>query len=226
MAKTPRFSPEEKQKIGQLWVTSVAGTTLVILLQSIGHDWSSWTIWPAISVGHIDWGFTADRIVRYLFAISFATYLVLAYLANEARADPSPWLGITFDIIQSLAVFGALAALGFVTQDFALFGTSLHLPFAFAFAAIAINAGFTFCRHFFDTERGDNWLSVQIVRGLVMAFAFLAILYVWYWGPRSIGTARGWPGTLFFIVLSYFGLYVYSVLAFRHRGRRPVSTQE
>lgn len=213
MKKTPKFSDDEIRKVGQLWVTSIAGTALVIVIQSIGEDWLHWAIWPKIQWLDIDWGFTADRVVRYLIAIWFGTYLVLAYLANEARPDPS-WLGIGFDIAQSILVFGVFAALGFVTQNFDLFSAQLYVPLASAFAAIAFIALGTLLRHL-RPPRTANWCSLQIVRAAVTLVALLAIWYLVCLGPRSTGVGRDWLGTLAFVLLSFLGLYIYSVFAFQ-----------
>ena len=57
MRFTPEFLADERGKFAQLWVTSVAGTALVIVIQAFGADWSAWRLDTAA----VDWTFTLDR---------------------------------------------------------------------------------------------------------------------------------------------------------------------
>lgn len=228
MAKWPRFTNLEIDNMGQLWVTSVAGTALVVIVQAIGEDWSAWTLRCVVSACAVDWPFTMDRLVRYLFAVWFGLYLLLAYLANEARPDASRW-GHLFDVTQSIATFSALAALGFVTQNFGLFAKELHLTFITAFGAIGFIAVYTFFRHLRSghantTPEWRVWRNLQVVRVLVAVVTVVAMAYEFGYASRTNGAESHWCARLIFLVLVYAGLYAYALLAFQGRaseaGRR------
>jgi hypothetical protein len=215
MHLSPTFLADERGKLAQLWVTSIAGTALVIVIQAFGADWSTWRINTAAA----DWSFMLDRLIRYAFAFWFGIYMVLAYLANEARPN---WTksGLFFDVAQSVLVFIALGMLGFVTQDFTSFGEDFKPPLYSTFGAILFIAGWTLVSHW-PKKGGDTKLAsfqrpLQFVRGGVAAVAVIALVFVWRHDAAAVaadGSGLGW--ILVFALALLAGLYCYAVAAFQ-----------
>jgi hypothetical protein len=219
----PKFSTEEIGKLAQVWVTGVGGTALVIVIQSIGEDYANWqgTLSP-------DWGFMLDRTIRYAFALWFGIYMVLAYLANEARSVET-WAGLIFDVIQSVFVFVALGLLGFVTQDFELFDGQLRVPLPVAFGAILLIGGWTFFSHLKEPKHEAKkkvWdkfqAPLQWVRCGVAIVSAAAFVYVLWRHPEPSIEEDGWAllGVLGFVIACLFGLYLYAVRAFQNDSVR------
>jgi len=217
----PKFTREQRVKIGQFWVTSVGGTTLVIVVQTFGQDWGQWRGWGyALAWSDIDWAFTLDRWVRYGLALWFGIYIVLAYLANEARPDSS-WKGLCFDVLQSLLTFVSLGVLGFVTQNFEVLRDRREGVLTVAFGAIGTIALWTFVMHHMEIRalgRDESWRKsqrpLQWIRFGVLVTACLAIGYVWCHSPKRVIDA--W--VLLFVCACLAELYLYCVFAFNQNS--------
>jgi hypothetical protein len=209
----PAFSAHQKAQMGQLWVTAVGGIALVIVIQTFGQDWGHWRAWTTVGWSGIDWTFTLDRWIRYGLALWFEIYMVLAFLANEARPSRS-WVGPLFDVIQSVLTFAALGMLGFVTQDFDVLRDRVECARTMAFAAILVIALWTLITHHFG-ERAAEGIEfhgpLQWVRLSAVVTSCIAIGFVWCHSSKLVVDVA----VLFFVLASLIELYVYSVFAFR-----------
>jgi hypothetical protein len=225
-----RLEQEEKNKIAQLWVTSVAGTALVIVIQTFGADWSEWE-WSLANLR-----FMLDRWIRYAFALWFALYLVLAFLANESRAVRD-WRGLLFDILQSIAIFVSLGLLGFVTQDFTLFeGKDFASPLIMAFGTIFGIALWTLWSHTEDKVPAfvdrDAWkpfqARLQKVRGWVAIGSAFSIALVILLQPDRFkkGDELDLALVFFCVVGCLVGLVCYARCAFHEKSFRDVPRYE
>jgi len=221
----PSFDKEERSKLAQLWITSIAGTALVIVIQSFGSDNKNWEI----DLSNPDMSFTFGRWIRYGFAGWFGIYMVLAYLANEARPVWT-WRGLIFDVVQSILVFVALGSLGFVTQKFDIFDGKLFVPLIVSFLVIAIIAGWTYRAHKTPPKLKDDlkekWEAfqrpLQKVRFTVAAMALLGLAIVFFRNPEpSIPEDACALAVVFGLVLfCLLGLYGYAVFAFQEGSFR------
>jgi preprotein translocase subunit SecG len=219
---SPTFMPDERGKLAQLWVTSVAGTALVIVIQTFGEDSASWKF----DFFNPDPSFMLDRMIRYLLALWFGIYMVLAYLANEARPV---WTktGLLFDVLQSVAVFIALGFLGFVTQDFKLFQGNLDWPLGGSFFTMFLIAGWTLASHSKAPKGEENekaWkdfqLPLQWVRGYVLVASLIPFLFVVCLPPISGTDSSELVGYLIAVLLCLLGLYGYAIFAFQKGSYR------
>jgi hypothetical protein len=224
MPLTPKFQTDELGKLAQLWITSVAGTALVIVIQSFGEDLSRWEG----TLSHANLGFMLDRTIRYAFALWFGIYMVLAYLANEARVVET-WTGLIFDVVQSVAVFIALGLLGFVTQDFGLFGGQLKVPLIAAFGTIFLIGAWTYGSHFkepTDAAKKEVWKKfqspLQKVRLRVAIVSFLGLAFACWHKPAPSKPDDGWALAIVLVLVGacLLGLYRYAVCAFQNDSPR------
>jgi hypothetical protein len=182
----PEFTEEQKVKIGQLWVTTVGGVALVVVIQAFGHDWSQWRLWTcAADWSPSNWDFTLGRWVRYGLALWFEIYMVLAYLANDERHHGSRW-GLFFDVSQSVLTFISLGELGFVTQDFGVLSrTALTLPF-FAIGFIGFWTLVTHCKGLRSLRDIKKPPLLQLIRLGAVVTASVAIGYIWWHGSEIV----------------------------------------
>jgi hypothetical protein len=228
----PHFTDDQKVKIGQLWVTSVGGIALVIVIQAFGQDWSHWWGWSTVGWSGICWKFTFDRWIRYGLALWFEFYMVLAFLANDVRGHRKPSPGLIFDVLQSVLTFVSLGMLGFITQDFD--GVRPERALKMAFFTVGFIGFWTFITHSTHSKKGERaskkrlfWQefgdSLQQVRFSALVIAVVAIGYLWRRGYKSLPDL----GAVLVLVLASLGvLYWYAVCAFLPGGRKADGAAE
>lgn len=198
------LSASNKVLIAQLWVTSVAGTGLVLILQSLGSDWSSWRWhWPW-QFASVEWGFTLDRLLRYALAVWFAAHLTIAYVLNEMLKDGRT-RSLRYDIVQSILGFCVFGSLGFVTQKFDPVAISPHYAFSSAFLAIALIGGLAWMHNRGDTAQ--TWPQRARAAAFIAALISSALTFVL--GPKSFEPVSRWWIVVVGVVLCWAALIWY-----------------
>jgi len=168
------LSTPNRVLIAQLWVSSVAGSGLVFILQAFGTDWRQWQF------GCWDWPFMIDRALRYALAFWFAAHLTIQYVLGDTSNAEEP-TSLVSDISQSILGFIALGSLGFVTQKFTIDSVAPE-EFAVPFVSIACIGGLTWLTHRQSRDR------CQRIRASAWWIGVVFVPIIYYFGPRSVGT--------------------------------------
>lgn len=191
-----------RRLLGQLWVSTMVGTAVVLILQQLGSDWSNWQ--SVFRGATLDWPYTLDRVLRYALALWFAMYLTVAYLINEEQEGARAW-GMFYDPVQSLATLIALGALGFLAQKFTALSCGLHWNFAIAFLAVALIAVPPVIRYWDDWGKSEE-RPVEVLRvaaaGIGILFGLAQLLcsalrvspdkFLWGWAWNTVGALGCW----------------------------------
>lgn len=170
----PFLNTTRRRALSQLWVSTMVGTAVLLVLQQLGKDWNAGQY--QLALRDMDWRFTLDLWLRYLLALWFAVYLAVAYLINEEQASPKAW-GLVYDPVQSLAVLIALGSLGFVSQQLDALRWGLHANFMGAFLGMALIALPPIVRYWSAEESGKS--RVQHLRFVAAASGIVGVAVPW-----------------------------------------------
>lgn len=203
------LNTSRRRALSQLWVSTMVGTAVLLVLQQLGKDWNAGSY--IVTWRDMDWRFTLDMWMRYLLALWFAGYLTIAYLINEEQVTFKAW-ALFYDPVQSIGVLVALGSLGFVGQQLDTLRWGLHASYMGAFVGMVLIALPALVRY--RSEWGvAGKRRVQLLRLIATIIGAVGCLLPLYPPLRvAPGNVMPWAFNAVLVLAAWVVLISYAVL--------------